>query len=88
MIRALVRRVTALTQAGVRRRLGVDLAEAVAGPATEIAAAVAEVAALPEEKRRGAGDTGLLAPHWPAPYGRGTSPAEQLLIDQNRPRPR
>lgn len=77
-----LRRVTALTQAGVRRRLGVDLAE-VAGLRPEIAAAVAEVAALPEEKRQVAlADTGLLAPHWPAPYGRGASPAEQLLIDQ------
>jgi len=27
-------------------------------------------------------EAGLLAPHWPAPYGRGASPAEQLLIDQ------
>ncbi|WP_368626737.1 acyl-CoA dehydrogenase family protein, partial [Mycobacterium tuberculosis] len=36
-----------------------------------------------EEKRQVAlADTGLLAPHWPAPYGRGASPAEQLLIDQ------
>ena len=26
-------------------------------------------------------DTGLLAPHWPRPYGRGASPAAQLLID-------
>lgn len=77
-----LRRVTALTQAGVRRRLGVDLAE-VAGLRPEIAAAVAEVAALPEEKRQVAlADTGLLAPHWPPPYGRGASPAEQLLIDQ------
>ncbi|OOK72662.1 acyl-CoA dehydrogenase, C-terminal domain protein [Mycobacterium kansasii] len=49
----------------------------------EIAAAVAEVAALPEEKRQAAlADAGLLAPHWPPPYGRGASAAEQLLIDQ------
>ena len=42
-----------------------------------------EVAALPEAKRQVAlAEAGLLAPHWPAPYGRGASPAEQLLIDQ------
>ncbi|WP_373180485.1 acyl-CoA dehydrogenase [Mycobacterium marinum] len=77
-----LRRVAALTQAGVRRRLDIDLSE-VADLRPEIAAAVADVAALPEQKRQVAlAEAGLLAPHWPAPYGRGASPAEQLLIDQ------
>ena len=77
-----LRRVTALTQAGVRRRLGIDLSQ-VEGLRPQIAAAVADVAALPEEKRQVAlADAGLLAPHWPAPYGRGASAAEQLLIDR------
>jgi 3-oxochol-4-en-24-oyl-CoA dehydrogenase len=77
-----LRRITALTQSGVRRRLGIDITE-VEGLRPEIAAAVAEVAALPEEKRQVAlAEAGLQAPHWPAPYGRGASPAEQLLIDQ------
>ncbi|HUE33202.1 MAG TPA: acyl-CoA dehydrogenase, partial [Mycobacterium sp.] len=77
-----LRRITALTQSGVRRRLGIDLTE-VEGLRPEIAAAVAEVAALPDEKRQVAlAEAGLQAPHWPAPYGRGASPAEQLLIDQ------
>ncbi|HEY2501387.1 MAG TPA: acyl-CoA dehydrogenase [Mycobacterium sp.] len=77
-----LRRITALTQSGVRRRLGIDLTE-VEGLRPEIAAAVAGVAALPEEKRQVAlAEAGLQAPHWPAPYGRGASPAEQLLIDQ------
>lgn len=77
-----LRRITALTQSGVRRRLGIDLTE-VEGLRPEIAAAVAEVAALPEEKRQAAlADARLQAPHWPAPYGRAASPAEQLLIDQ------
>jgi 3-oxochol-4-en-24-oyl-CoA dehydrogenase len=49
----------------------------------EIAAAVAEVAAQPEEKRQIAlAEAGLQAPHWPPPYGRAASPAEQLLIDR------
>jgi alkylation response protein AidB-like acyl-CoA dehydrogenase len=80
-----LRRITALTQDGVRRRLGLDLSdlEEVRAQRPEIAAAVAEVAALPEEKRQVAlAEAGLQAPHWPAPYGRGASPAEQLLIDQ------
>ena len=77
-----LRRVTALTQAGVRRRLGIDLSQ-VEGLRPQIAAAVADVAALPKEKRQVAlADAGLLAPHWPAPYGRGASAAEQLLIDR------
>jgi 3-oxochol-4-en-24-oyl-CoA dehydrogenase len=77
-----LRRITALTQAGVRRRLGIDLSQ-VEGLRPEIAAVVAEVAALPSEKRQAAlAEAGLQAPHWPAPYGRGASPAEQLLIDQ------
>lgn len=77
-----LRRIAALTRDGVRRRLTVDLA-GVEELRPEIAAAVASVAALPQEKRQVAlADAGLLAPHWPPPYGRGASAAEQLLIDQ------
>lgn len=77
-----LRRVAALTQDGVRRRLSIDLSE-VEGQRAEIAAAVAEVAALPAEKRQVAlAEAGLQAPHWPVPYGRGAGPAEQLLIDE------
>ncbi|TGD86098.1 acyl-CoA dehydrogenase [Mycolicibacterium sp. CH28] len=76
-----LRRVGALTLDGVRRELHIDL-DSVAHLRPEIAAAVAEVAGLPVEKRqRVLADTGLLAPHWPKPYGREASPAEQLLID-------
>lgn len=77
-----IRRVSALTQQGVRRELRIDL-ESVADLRPEISAAVAEVAALSEDKRQVAlAESGLLAPHWPRPYGRNASPAEQLLIDQ------
>jgi 3-oxochol-4-en-24-oyl-CoA dehydrogenase len=77
-----LRRTVELTQAGVRRRLNIDLSE-VADLRPQIAAAVADVAALPDDKRRAAlVEAGLQAPHWPAPYGRGAGPAEQLLIDQ------
>lgn len=76
-----LRRVGDLTRAGVRRELRIDL-ESVEHLRPEIAAAVAEVAALPEGRRQPAlADSGLLAPHWPKPYGRSASPAEQLLID-------
>ncbi|BBY13333.1 acyl-CoA dehydrogenase [Mycobacterium marseillense] len=77
-----LRRITALTQDGVRRRLSIDLTE-VESSRAEIAAAVAEIAELPAEKRQvGLAEAGLQAPHWPKPYGRAASPAEQLLIDQ------
>ena len=77
-----LRRTAELTQSGVRRRLSIDLSE-VADLRPQIAEAVAGVAALPEDKRQAAlAEAGLQAPHWPAPYGRGAGPAEQLLIDQ------
>jgi alkylation response protein AidB-like acyl-CoA dehydrogenase len=77
-----LRRTVELTQDGVRRDLGIDLSE-VADLRPEIADAVAEVAALPDDQRQAKlAEAGLLAPHWPAPYGRGAGPAEQLLIDQ------
>ena len=77
-----LRRVAALTLAGIRRELHIDL-ESVVDLRPEIVASVAEVAALPVEKRQIAmAGNGLLAPHWPKPYGREASPAEQLLIDQ------
>ena len=77
-----LRRVAALTGEGVRRDLHIDL-DSVADLQPEIASAVAEVAALPAEKQQVAlAEAGLLAPHWPHPYGRAAGPAEQLLIDQ------
>ncbi|MBO0879131.1 MAG: acyl-CoA dehydrogenase [Mycobacterium sp.] len=77
-----LRRTAELTRAGVRRRLSIDLSD-VADLRPQIADAVAEIAALPEDKRQVAlAEAGLLAPHWPAPHGRGAGPAELLLIDQ------
>jgi alkylation response protein AidB-like acyl-CoA dehydrogenase len=77
-----LRRVAELTVGGIRRDLHIDL-DSVAHLRSEISAAVAQVAALPVEKRQVAlADSGLLAPHWPKPHGREASPAEQLLIDQ------
>ena len=77
-----LRRSAQLTRAGVRRQLFVDVTDG-EDIRAEIAAAVADIAALPQEKRQAAlAEIGLMAPHWPAPYGRGASPAEQLVIDQ------
>src|SRR6185312_10262979 len=77
-----LRRVVELTRDGVRRELHIDL-DSVDHLRPEIAEAIAKVAALPADERQAAlADAGLLAPHWPKPYGREASPAEQLLIDQ------
>ncbi len=77
-----LRRVARLTLDGVRRDLQIDL-DSVDHLRPQITAAVAAVADLPAEKRQVAlADAGLLAPHWPKPYGRDAEPAEQLLIDQ------
>ncbi len=45
---------------------------------------VAELAAIedPAEQRRALADRGLLAPHWPTPWGRDAGAVEQLVIDQ------
>lgn len=77
-----LRRVAELTDGGVRRNLHIDLAS-VSHLRPQIVDAVTEIASLPAEDRQVAlADTGLMAPHWPSPYGRDASPAEQLLIDQ------
>ncbi len=77
-----LRRTAALTRDGLRRRLEVELGEAT-DIRPEIAAEVARIADLPTEARQVAlAESGLLAPHWPAPYGRAAGPAEQLVIDQ------
>jgi alkylation response protein AidB-like acyl-CoA dehydrogenase len=39
------------------------------------------LAAHPRPTGRDLAEAGLVAPHWPQPWGRGSSPEEQLLID-------
>ncbi len=36
----------------------------------------------PAEQRRALAEEGLLAPHWPSPWGRDAGPVEQLVIDR------
>ncbi|MFI0349407.1 acyl-CoA dehydrogenase [Actinomadura sp. 9N407] len=67
-------RVTAAALAGTRRTLDIDL------PGEARAGIRAEIAKL--DGRRSIVDAGLLMPHWPRPYGRAATPAEQLVIDQ------
>ncbi|MBZ5733431.1 acyl-CoA dehydrogenase [Nocardioides sp. TRM66260-LWL] len=68
---------------GVRRQLVVDLEGRDAEVRPAVREQVAAIAALPEPERRAAlADAGLLAPHWPAPYGRDADAVAQLVIDE------
>ncbi|HZU78691.1 MAG TPA: acyl-CoA dehydrogenase [Acidimicrobiales bacterium] len=69
---------------GVRRTLTTELPEGAEDVRREIRALVAEVVAAKGTagKREKLVETGLLTPHWPPPYGRGSSPVEQLVIDE------
>ena len=40
------------------------------------------IAAHPQPSARQLAEAGYVAPHWPAPYGLGADPIEQLVIDQ------
>ncbi|HEX4433616.1 MAG TPA: acyl-CoA dehydrogenase family protein, partial [Acidimicrobiales bacterium] len=80
---ALEHEVAALAIAGSRRNLAADLPLEAESLRDEIRAVVAEVAAVPAADQRAAiAEAGLIMPHWPAPWGRGASPLEQLVIDE------
>nr|WP_277350762.1 acyl-CoA dehydrogenase [Rhodococcus sp. HNM0569] len=75
-------RVAALTRKGARRHLSIDLGD-VASEREHVRAEVAAVASRSDAEQRAAlAESGMLAPHWPAPYGRAASPRQQLLIDE------
>jgi 3-oxochol-4-en-24-oyl-CoA dehydrogenase len=64
------------------RKLHIDLGE-VESQRPHVRTDLAAVAELPEDQRqRALADSGYLAPHWPEPYGKGASTAEQLLISE------
>jgi alkylation response protein AidB-like acyl-CoA dehydrogenase len=69
---------------GGRRRLAIELPPEAETLRAELRPAVTEVAAItdPVEQRRALADRGLLAPHWPSPWGRDAGAVEQLVIDQ------
>ncbi len=74
---------SACAQTGVRRSGEIDFGgldgEFRAPAQTE----AQRIGALAEGERRTAlAESGFLAPHWPAPYGLGAGPVQQLVIDQ------
>ncbi len=76
-------RLADLALSGVRRVPRVELDESAEALRAQLREEIGAVAALPEgERRRALVDAGLLAPHWPAPYGRGAAPQQQIVIDE------
>jgi alkylation response protein AidB-like acyl-CoA dehydrogenase len=75
--------VTESTARGTTRDVSLDLpaeAEAIR-PAVRVEAQ--RIGALRgAEQRRALVDSGLLVPHWPAPWGRGAGAVEQIVIDE------
>jgi 3-oxochol-4-en-24-oyl-CoA dehydrogenase len=73
-------RMTEVVRAGARREWAVSF-----GPETDrLRSEISElIAGLPVEEaklRIALADEGLIAPHWPEPYGRGATAIEQILI--------
>ncbi|HWF15377.1 MAG TPA: acyl-CoA dehydrogenase family protein, partial [Acidimicrobiales bacterium] len=73
---------------GARRNLRADLPEEAESLRVAVRKVVAEVAAVGADDPSGLTqraelvEAGLIMPHWPPPWGRGASPLEQLVIDE------
>ncbi len=80
--------VAALALGGARRNLMSDLPEEAEAYRAEIRRVVADVQAAGADdpggmhQRAALADAGLIMAHWPPPWGRGASPLEQLVIDE------
>ncbi len=73
--------VAAMAVGGARRNLAADLPAEAEPLRDEIRQVVAQVAAA-DDQRVAMAEAGLIMPHWPPPWGRGSSPLEQLVIDE------
>jgi len=76
-------KLTEAAAAGTRRAVAVDFDGADAEYRDDARAEASRLAGLSgAELRQALADSGYLTPHWPAPYGLGASPVQQLVIDQ------
>ena len=73
-----------LALAGWRRKLAIDLPPEAQAMRADLSELVTSIAAIddPVARQHALADNGLLAPHWPAPWGRDAGAVEQLVIDQ------
>jgi alkylation response protein AidB-like acyl-CoA dehydrogenase len=73
---------------GARRDLAADLPPEAETLRDTVRAVVEQVAATGTDdpsglaQRAALAEAGLISPHWPPPWGRGASPLEQLVIDE------
>ena len=75
--------VTAQTARGTTRDVSVDLPPEAEAVRVEIRAAAERIGTLKgTAQRRALVESGLLVPHWPAPWGREAGAVEQIVIDQ------
>jgi len=75
--------VAGLALAGTRRGLAADLPPEADDRRAALRPLVQEVASQQGEAQRAAlVETGLLAPHWPAPWGLSADPLDQLVIEE------
>ena len=76
-------RLAAAAGGGARRALTADLPEEAERWREELAPLVAGLVAAEDGARRGLlVGSGLVAPHWPAPWGRDAGAVEQVVIDE------
>ncbi len=75
--------VAALALAGIRRPVHMELPDGDAQVREQVRAELAEIAPLTgKERAERLAAGGWVAPHLPRPWGRGASPLEQVVIDQ------
>jgi alkylation response protein AidB-like acyl-CoA dehydrogenase len=72
-----------LVAGGARRTLTAELPDVAEEVRRELAPHVEQVAAAPEaDRRRAMVEAGLVAPHWPRPWGRDAGAVEQVVTDE------
>ena len=75
--------VTTLAGGGTRRTLTAELPDLADQVRRELAPVVETLRGTPEDDRRRAMvEAGLVAPHWPRPWGRDAGAVEQVVIDE------
>ncbi len=75
--------VTAHAARGTRREATLDLPPEAETIRADVRVEAQRIAALEgKEQRKALVQSGLLVPHWPAPWGRGAGAVEQIVIDE------
>ncbi len=75
--------VAVLARGGARRSLATDLPDGAEQVRAELAPIIEELKSLDgKDRRRRMVDVGLVAPHWPSPWGRDATAVEQLVIEE------